>query len=71
MSAGQRLALTGLATLGVAVVGVLVLIFDVVLGPTGGIVAGAATFCVFLALWVLGPIVVRRRAIVEALRNRH
>jgi hypothetical protein len=50
---------------------VLVLIFDVVLGVTGGIVAGAATFCVFLALWVLGPIVVRRRAIVEAQRDRH
>ncbi len=70
VSAGQRLALTGLGTLGVAVVGVLVLIFDVVMGPTGGIVAGAATFCVFLALWVLGPLVMRRRVIEEATRDR-
>ncbi len=70
VSAGQRCALLGLAALGVAVVGVLVLIFDVVLGPTGAIIAGAATFCVFLVLWALGPVMVRRRATVEGQKDR-
>jgi hypothetical protein len=62
LSAGQRFALTGFATLGVAVVGVIVLIFDIVLGPTGAAIAGAVTLAVLLALWVVGPVALRRRA---------
>jgi hypothetical protein len=72
VSASHRFALSGFVALGLAVVGVLVLIFDVVLGLTGAIVAGAVTFCVFLALWALGPAVVRRRAMAhKAQRDRH
>jgi Trk-type K+ transport system membrane component len=58
--AGQRFALAGFAVLGAAVVGVITLIFDVVVGPAGAAVAGGITFVVFLALWGLGPIAVRR-----------
>lgn len=59
VAAGQRFALAGFAVLGFTVVGVITLIFDVVLGGTGAVVAGTATFVVFLALWALGPIAIR------------
>lgn len=70
VSAGHRFALTGFAALGLAVVGVLALIFDVVLGPIGGIVAATTTFCVFLALWALSPAVMRRRAMAQERGDR-
>ena len=62
LSAGQRFALTGFATLGFAVVGVIVLIFGVVLGPTGAIIAGVVTVVGLIGLWVLVPIALRNRA---------
>jgi hypothetical protein len=62
VAAGQRFALAGFAVLGLSVVGVITLIFDVVLGATGATVAGATTFVVFLALWALGPVAIRRVA---------
>jgi hypothetical protein len=70
VSAGHRFALTGFATLGLAVVGVLALIFDVVLGLIGGIVAGITTFCVFLALWAVSPALMRRRAMAQERGDR-
>ncbi len=60
--AGQKFALAGFAVLGAAVVGVITLIFDVVVGPAGALVAGAITFVVLLALWGLGPVAARRYA---------
>lgn len=62
VAAGQRFALAGFTVLGFAVVGVIALIFDVVLGATGAAVAGAVTFVVFLGLWGLGPLTMRRLA---------
>jgi len=59
VTAGQRFALAGFTVLGFAVVGVITLIFDVVLGATGGAIAGAVTFVVFLGLWALGPLTMR------------
>jgi hypothetical protein len=65
VSAGQRFALAGFVTLGLAVVGVCVLIFDVVLGRTAGLVAGVVAFLVFALLWGIWPMVLRRRAAEE------
>jgi len=65
VSAGQRFALAGFVTLGLAVVGVCVLIFDVVLGRTAGVVAGVVAFLVFALLWGIWPMVLRRRAVEE------
>lgn len=62
VAAGQRFALAGFTVLGFAVVGVNTLIFDVVLGATGAAVAGAVTVVVFLGLWALGPLTMRRLA---------
>ncbi|MHA6784657.1 DUF6328 family protein [Pseudonocardia saturnea] len=62
VAAGQRFALAGFTVLGFAVVGVITLIFDVVLGATGAAVAGTVTFVVFLGLWGLGPLTMRRMA---------
>ncbi len=62
VATGQRLALAGFVTLGVAVVGVCTLIFDVVLGRVGGVTAGLTATTVFLLLWLVGPVLVRNRA---------
>jgi hypothetical protein len=61
ISAAQRFALAGLAVLGLAVVGVVELIFDVVLGRTAGVIAAAITLAALLVLWGLVPILLRRR----------
>ena len=62
VSAGQRFALAGFATLGFAVVGVCALIFDVVLGVVAGVIAAVVAFVVFALLWAVGPALLRRRA---------
>lgn len=61
MSVGQRFALAGLGTLGLAVVTVIDLIFDVVLGPAGALAAAVVAFAVFIGLRVVVPMAVRRR----------
>lgn len=61
VSAAQRFALSGLIVLGVAVVAVIVLIFDVVVGPLGAVIAGVVTFLVFAALWGVTPMLARAR----------
>src|SRR5262245_18654299 len=63
--AGQRFALAGFATLGLAVVGVCTLIFDVVLGGFAGVTAAVLAFLVFALLWGVWPLVLRRRASEE------
>ncbi|WP_181784059.1 DUF6328 family protein [Pseudonocardia pini] len=60
VAAGQRFAISGLATLGLAVVGVVELIFDVVLGPLAGILAAAAALVVLIGLWAVLPFAIRR-----------
>lgn len=60
VSAGQRFALAGLVTLGLAVTGVVGLIFDVVAGPVAGATAAAVTFAAFAALWGVVPLAVRQ-----------
>jgi amino acid transporter len=57
----HRLAEIGLVLLALAIVGVVLLIFDVVVGRTAaGIAAGAAAL-VLLALWVVLPLIIRER----------
>lgn len=57
----QYLALAGFAALGLAVVGVCELIFDVVLGVGAGITAAIVVLVVIGSLWVVGPLAVRAR----------
>jgi len=57
----HRLAQIGLSILGLAIVGVVLLIFNVVLGPTAGYVAAGVVFVVLLGLWVVLPLVIRER----------
>jgi hypothetical protein len=61
VGAGQRFAIGGLALLGLAVTGVIVLIFDVVAGMTAAIVAGAVCLVVFGLLWAVIPLILRAR----------
>ena len=56
---GHRLATVGLALLGVAMVGVVLLIFSVVVDDRAGIVAAAIIAALLLVLWVLLPLRVR------------
>ena len=57
----NRLAGAGLTLLGVAVIGVLTLIFDVVVDETAGLVVGGVVAVLAIALWVAVPMIVRRR----------
>ncbi|WP_166844338.1 DUF6328 family protein [Isoptericola sp. BMS4] len=62
VTGGDRLTRAGLVLLAVALAGTALLVFDVVLGRTAGIVTGACTAVVLLGLWAVLPAVVRRRA---------
>lgn len=62
VATAQQLALAGFAALGLAVVGVCMLIFDVVLGLTAGIIAAVAVLVFLGALWAVGPLMMRARA---------
>jgi hypothetical protein len=55
VDAGHSLALAGLALLGLAVTGVVFLIFSTVLGAAGGAVAAACAFVLLAALWGVLP----------------
>jgi drug/metabolite transporter (DMT)-like permease len=57
----HRLAQTGLAFLAVAIVGVVLLIFDVVAGAPAGAVAAVLAAAMLAVLWVVLPLVVRSR----------
>ena len=61
VGAGQRFAIGGLALLGLAVTGVVVLIYDVVAGMTAAIIAGAVCLVVFGLLWAAIPLILRAR----------
>lgn len=56
---GHRLAIVGLTLLGVAMVGVMLLIFSIVLGDHIGVVAASTTAALLFVLWFLLPLHVR------------
>ncbi|GAB2724309.1 DUF6328 family protein [Nocardia thraciensis] len=51
----HRFAIIGMALLGLALTGVIVLIFAFVAGPVAGAVAGTAFAALFLVVWVAHP----------------
>jgi hypothetical protein len=57
----HRLAQTGIAFLALAMVGVVLLIFDVVVGRSAAVLAGLLTAVLLAVLWVLLPLRVRNR----------
>ncbi|MGY0498101.1 DUF6328 family protein [Nocardia sp. FBN12] len=60
VTGSHRLALAGIALLGVALTGMTVLIFDMVAGTVAGVVAGVVAALLFLGLWVVQPLFYRR-----------
>ncbi|MGS2810569.1 DUF6328 family protein [Nocardia sp. MW-W600-9] len=62
VSTSHRLALGGLTLLGVALVGVSVLLFDVVAGPVAGVAAGVVFGAVFIGTWFVRPWLERGRS---------
>jgi hypothetical protein len=56
------LAQLGLALLALALAGVVLLIFLVVVGPGAGVSAGISVACLLIALWAVVPYRARRRA---------
>jgi hypothetical protein len=59
VSAAHRLEYAGLLFLGLALVGMTVIIFDAVSGQTAGIAAGCAALAAFTAFWVVIPVWMR------------
>jgi hypothetical protein len=59
VSAAHRLAYAGLLLLGLALVGMTVIIFDAVSGQTAGIAAGFVALAAFTAFWVVIPVWMR------------
>ena len=59
VSVTHRCAITGVALLGLAMVGVTIVIFDAVAGSPAGWVAGACAAAAIAALWIAWPIVQR------------
>jgi uncharacterized protein DUF6328 len=62
VTAAHYLAIIGTALLGSAVVGVVLLLFDVLRGRTVGVAAAVITAAIIGALWVLVPWTIRSRA---------
>lgn len=62
---GSFFAKTGLASLGLTLVSVVVLIFGVVVDDTAGLIAGIVVFTFYTLGWVVLPLVVLRRATEE------
>jgi hypothetical protein len=59
VTVSHRLAIIGLVLLGAAIVGVVLLIFDVVAGTAAGIVAAAAALGLLVSLWAGLPWIAR------------
>ncbi|MGV9821746.1 DUF6328 family protein [Nocardia xishanensis] len=55
VSAAHRCAMAGVALLGVALVGALILVVDVVAGTTAGVIAGVVTAALFALTWLIAP----------------
>lgn len=58
----HRLAQIGIAFLAASIIGVVLLIFDLVLGGVAGAIAGGCTALVLIALWGVLPMVIRERS---------
>ena len=52
----NQMARVGLAFVGLTTAGVAFLVFDIVIGLTGGVLAGMVALAVFIGLWVGIPI---------------
>ncbi|KZF09193.1 sodium:proton antiporter [Rhodococcus sp. EPR-157] len=61
VSAAHRAAMAGLILLGVTLTCVVVLITDVVVGPEAAVTAGVAAVATFFGVWVMYPLLLRRR----------
>jgi len=59
---GHVIALAGLASLALVVVGTVLLVFDVVVGRSTAIAVAAAVLVVVILGWLVAPLVFRRRA---------
>ncbi len=59
VSSAHRLAFAGLSLLGLALVGVTVIIFDTVAGLLAAIIAGSCVFAALVGLWLALPLGVR------------
>lgn len=57
----HRLSIAGIVFLGCATVNVTLLIFDVLVGWTGGLIAATAAATLLLTLWLAVPLWARRR----------
>ncbi|MCA5894083.1 DUF6328 family protein [Isoptericola sp. NEAU-Y5] len=62
VTGGDRLTRAALVLLAVALAGTALLIFDVVVGRTAGIVVGAVAAVFLLGLWAVIPAIVRLRS---------
>ncbi|WP_125775714.1 DUF6328 family protein [Antribacter gilvus] len=62
VTAADRITRFALFVLALAVTGTAVLIFDVVVGRTAGLVVGGGVLVVLVVLWVILPEAIRRRA---------
>lgn len=62
VTAGDRLARAGLVMLALVVAGTVMLVFDVVVSRTAGVVVGVAALLLLGGLWVVVPAVLRRRS---------
>lgn len=60
VSAAHRCAFSGLVLLGLAMAGVTELIFDTVAGRGAGMIAGVLALVVFVGVWLLLPLAMRR-----------
>lgn len=60
--ASQRMAVTGLGFLGVAMTGALLLVCDFVFGSTTAAIVAAGSALAFATVWFLLPLAARRRA---------
>ncbi|MGW6728074.1 DUF6328 family protein [Nocardia sp. NPDC055029] len=61
VASAHRYAFAGMILLGVALTGVTVLIFDTVAGMGASIVAGICFALLFTGVWLVGPLIQRRR----------
>jgi hypothetical protein len=59
VTVSHRLALVGLTLLAAAIVGVVLLIFDVVAGTAIDLVAAVAAFVLLVSLWICLPWIAR------------
>ncbi|CAM3413059.1 DUF6328 family protein [Isoptericola cucumis] len=62
VTGGDRMTRAGLVLLAIALAGTALLVFDVVVGRTAGIVVGSIAAVVLLGLWAVVPAIVHRRA---------